>query len=252
MTRNLQPALALFAIGMMELGALGMAKAGFALEWLPLAPWIPLRLALAYVACALMLVCGAGLFAGRTRMWSVRILLPWLVVWQLLRLPDIIRHPGIEGVWESFAEVAVLLAAGLVLLVRFGGGRLAEERGVRLAQLWFGLWLIPIGLSHFFYAAITYGMVPAWMPWRGVWGPVVGVAHIAAGVAVLCGARIGVLSRVAAFVWAAMIGLFTLLIWIPAAAAHPGVLQNWSELSTSWAMAAGALVVAQGWSSESD
>ncbi|HTX75967.1 MAG TPA: hypothetical protein VMD29_07165 [Terracidiphilus sp.] len=253
MTRKLRPAVALFALGMMGLGALGIATGDFADEWQPLIAWSAGRTALGYAAAAVMLACGAALLAERSAKWSARILLPWLAVWQVLRLVPLVRQPGTEGNWEVAGEVAVMLAGGLVLLAgidsmgeRVRLGWLSGKRAVRLAQVWFGVWLIPIGLSHFFYAAITYSMVPAWMPWRGAWGPIVGVAHIVAGIAVLCGARIGVLSRVAARCWAGMIFLFVLLVWTPAVAAHPRAAGNWSELITSWAMAAGAAVVAQG------
>jgi hypothetical protein len=37
-----------------------------------------------------------------------------------------------------------------------------------------------------------------------------------------------------------------MVIWIPTVAAQPRVPQNRLELTMSWAMAAGALVVAQG------
>ena len=168
----------------------------------------------------------------------------------------LVQSPAIEGNWESSAETAVLVAGALVLLACLGGldeqGRmswLAGRRGARLAQLWFGLWLIPIGLSHFLYAKITFNLVPTWMPWREIWGPITGVAHIAAGAGVLCGA-VGVLRgplpRVAAWSWTGMISLFTVLIWIPGVAAAPRVSNNWSELCLSCAIAAAAWAVAQG------
>lgn len=260
MTRKLQPATTLFALGMIALGVYGIATGGFAQEWRPVIAWNAGRIALAYAASLLMLVGGAALPAQRTARMAIRILFPWLIIWQLIKFAFLAQSPGVEVNWESSGETAVLLAGGLMLFASFGGldergplGWLASRRGARLAQLWFGLWLIPIGLSHFFYAKITFSLVPTWMPWRGIWGPMTGVAHIAAGVGVLCGAlgvlrgpRIGGLPRLAAWCWAGMIGLFTVLIWIPKVAAAPRVPDNWSELSVSLAIAAAAWTVAQG------
>lgn len=254
MTHKLQPAFTLFALGMVALGVYGIATGGFAQEWQPVIAWTAGRIALGYAASLLMLACGATLLAQRTAQWSVRILFVWLMVWQLIKFVVVFSGPGVEVNWESSSETAVLLAGCLVLLAFLGGldeggrfGWLAGRRGVRLAELWFGLWLIPLGLSHFFYAKITFNLVPIWMPWRGIWGPITGVAHIAAGVGVLCGARIGALLRVAAWCWAGMISLFTVLIWVPRVAAAPRMSDNWSELCVSLAIAAAAWVMVQPW-----
>jgi len=55
----------------------------------------------------------------------------------------------------------------------------------------------------------------------------------------------GVLSRLAAFAEAGMIGVFTLLVWAPRIVAEPKSRLNWTAFFISWAIAAGAWVVAQ-------
>jgi hypothetical protein len=47
MNRTIQPALSLFAIGMVGLGILALIYGDFALVWQPVAPWIPGRTVLA-------------------------------------------------------------------------------------------------------------------------------------------------------------------------------------------------------------
>ncbi len=45
---DLQPAVSLFAIGMIGLGILALIYGDFAMVWQPVAPWVPGRTALAY------------------------------------------------------------------------------------------------------------------------------------------------------------------------------------------------------------
>jgi hypothetical protein len=61
MTRSQQPALTLFAVGMIGLGILALVHGDFALVWQPVAPWIPGRTVLAYASGLIMLFGGVGL-----------------------------------------------------------------------------------------------------------------------------------------------------------------------------------------------
>ena len=65
LTREQQPALTLFAVGMIGLGVLGLIYGDFAMVWQPVASWVPGRTALAYLAAAVMLVGGAGCCSRR-------------------------------------------------------------------------------------------------------------------------------------------------------------------------------------------
>lgn len=187
-TSNQQPALTLFAIGMMGLGVLALVYGDFALVWQPVATWIPERTALAYGSGMLVLVCGVGLLFRATVAWSVRILLPYLIVWQLLKLPSLFAAPGLEAVWLGFGELAILLAGGWTLFARLAalpdGSPLAfatGDRAVRIARFYFGIWIIPIGLSHIMYANVTAQYVPAWLPYRVGWAYLTGAGQIASG-----------------------------------------------------------------------
>ena len=243
-----QPSLGLLAIGLIGLGVLGLAVGDFAMVWQPVAAWFPARTALAYATGALMLICGAGLFFRATSVWAIRTLFPYLIVWQLLKLPSLFVAPKVEGVYLGFGELAVLLAGGWTLFARLGEVRVPAwfawaigDRGVRIARYYFAVWIIPIGLSHLIYSKETAAFVPAWLPFRTGWAYLTGAGQMASGFGIL----FGVLPRVAAWAEAGQITLYTLLIWLPAIFATPRARLSWTGLWISWAIGAAAWVVAQ-------
>src|ERR1700733_6963940 len=214
MIQKQQPALTLFAVGMIGLGILGLIYGDFALVWQPVASWFPGRTALAYCAAVIMLLGGIGLLFEATVRWAICILCPYLILWALLKVPALVVAPQIEGVWLGFGELAVLLAGGWTLFARLGGvGEdglwrfVTGENGVRAARYFFAVWLIPIGLSHIMYVKETMALVPAWLPSPMFWAYLTGAGQMACGLGVL----FGVLPRVAAFCEAGMISIFGLL-----------------------------------------
>jgi uncharacterized membrane protein len=244
MVREQQPGLTLFAIGMIGLGVVGLVMGDFAMVWQPVAPWFPARTALAYLAAALMLSCGAGLLFRATVKWSVRLLFAYSIVWASLKVPAFVVAWRIEGVWLGFGELAVLMAGAWTLFARLGDAGeswATGDRGVRWARYWFAVWLIPIGLSHWVYPEATAHYVPAWLPDRPFWGYLTGAGQMASGFGVL----FGVLPRVAAWCEAGQITLFTFLVWLPAVFAAPKTRLPWTAFWISWAIGAGAWVVAQ-------
>src|SRR5580692_3992863 len=248
MTRTQQPALTLFAVGMIGLGILALIYGDFALVWQPVAAWVPGRTILAYGSGFLMVLGGIGLLFTTTAAWSARILFSYLIVWALLKVPALVVAPQIEAVWLGFGELAVLLAGGWVLFARLAGLRdrsplafLTGEKGIYLARILFAVSLIPIGLSHLVYVKETVELVPAWLPYRVGWAYLTGAGQIACGVGVL----FSIFPRVAAIAEAGMISLFTLLVWAPAILAAPRTRLPWTAFLISWAIASAAWVVAQ-------
>ncbi len=248
MTRSQQPALTLFAGGMIGLGILALDYGDFALVWQPVAPWIPGRTLLAYGSGLIMLLGGVGLLFRATVAWSIRILFPYLIVWLLVKVPALLVAPQIEAVWLGFGEIAVLMTGGWVLFAKLAGLREGSplrfatgEKGVRLARILFAVSLIPIGLSHIVYVKETAQLVPAWLPYRAGWAYLTGAGQIACGLGVL----FSIFPRVAARAEAGMISLFTLLVWGPAILAAPTTRLPWTAFFISWAIASAAWVVAQ-------
>jgi len=248
MTRSQQPALALFAVGMIGLGILALVYGDFAMVWQPVAPWVPGRTVLAYASGVIMLLGGVGLLLRPTVAWSVRILFPYLIVWVLLKVPALFVAPRMEAVWLGVGELAVLLSGGWVLFARLAELREGSpltfatgENGVRIARMLFAISLLPIGLSHIVYVKETAELVPAWLPYPAGWAYLTGAGQMACGVGVL----FSIFPRVAAWAEAGMISLFTLLVWAPAIFAAPKERLPWTAFFISWAIASAAWVVAQ-------
>jgi uncharacterized membrane protein YphA (DoxX/SURF4 family) len=195
-----------------------------------------------------MVLCGAGLLSKRTASLASDVLLVYLLLWLLLlKLPNVLMEPLQEFNWLGFGEIAMIVAGGWVLFAASRAQRESSklkfatgESGLRTARFLFGLAVIPVGLSHFVYAPQTTGFVPAWLPFRPAWAYLTGAGHIAAGLGVL----FGVFPRLAALLEAAMIGVFTALVWVPLVIETPSQL-NWTGLLISWTIGAAAWVVAE-------
>ncbi|HVC19810.1 MAG TPA: hypothetical protein VNE16_07015 [Vicinamibacterales bacterium] len=231
-----------FASGMIALGVIGLVLRDFALVWGPVPRWVPSSTALACVCAAVPLAAGIALLFRRTAAAAALVLFVYVGLWWwLLKVPEVVMAPLTELTWLDCGMFAILLAGAWTLFADLGGRPfLGGERGMRLARLLFGLSLIPTGLSHFVYASLTVPLIPSWLPYHLGWAYFTGACHLAAGLGVL----FGVLPGLAASLEAAMLGIFTILVWIPRVIAAPATRGNWTELWISWALTAAAAVVA--------
>jgi uncharacterized membrane protein len=245
---------AFFAAVMIWLGVMGLSQGAFVQIWEPVPKWVPAREALAYLCAVISLGSGLGLLWRRTAAVAARVIFASLMVWLLvMRLPNLFFETPVVLVACTFGSTAVMVAAAWVLYVWFAGdhnrkrlGLFTGDTGVRIARALYGLSLIPFGLAHFLYLDATTVLIPGWLPWHVGWAYFTGATFIAAGLAV----TVGVPGRLAAALSTLQMGLFSLIVWVPRA--WKGGLDDfqWGEFVVTWALTAGAWVVADSYRSE--
>jgi uncharacterized membrane protein len=235
----------LFALSLLALGLLSLFSADFALVWQPVPPGIPGRAILACLSGLIMCATGVGLLIPRATAPVTFVLLVYTAIWLLaLHIPNVIAHPLEESNWGGSGEIATLVGASWILYAaaakpgdRWYFASLAGTKAIRWGRILFAIGVPLVGLEHLVYAQQTAGFVPGWLPDQLGWAYFTGIAHIAAGAAIL----FSVLPRLAAALETLMMGIFTLLVWLPAVMANPAQRFNWTALLMS------AVITAAGW-----
>ena len=233
---------------MIAMGVLGLIYGDASMLWEPIPKSLPGRPAAIYLCAAIQLAVGIGLLLSPFVVLACRVLLLFLLLWLvLLKLPALLLAPQVMVSWESFGEIAAMSAGGWCLFAAHAGAwerkhlRFAVgDRGIRVARLLLVAALPMFGLSHFVYHELTASLVPKWVHFALGWTYFTGSASIAAAAGML----LGIYPRLAASLEAAMLWIFTLLVWVPRVVSAPTNQENWAELLISCAIAAGAWLVA--------
>jgi uncharacterized membrane protein YphA (DoxX/SURF4 family) len=205
----------------------------------------PDRTALAYAVAALILVAGAAIEWRRTAAWAAAALTAYyaLIVVIVANGRVILAHPAEYVAYSGTAEQLAIAAGGLIVYAAKARiDPLLAARLTRLGQVAFGVCALLFGGAHFVYLNFTVPLVPKWLPpGQLFWAYATGVAHIAAGAAILTGAK----ARLAAILLTIMYASFTPLVHIPAILADPTNFTNWTENGINLALTGAAWVVAE-------
>jgi uncharacterized membrane protein YphA (DoxX/SURF4 family) len=236
-----------YGLGVMALGILCLVWGDFVLGQ-PVPKDFPARTALAYAAGVFMLVAGAAIEWRRTVAWGAVALTAYyaLIVVVLMDGRLLLRHYAEFGTYSGGAEQLAIAAGGLIVYAASASIDAARAaRLTRVGQLVFGVCALLFGGAHFFYLDITISFVPQWLgSTREFWAYATGVAHIAAGVAILTGVQ----ARLAAILLTVMYASFTPLVHVPRLLAYPSHF-NWSENALNLALIGVAWVVAHSFAS---
>jgi uncharacterized membrane protein len=228
-----------YALGAILLGAVAIWFHDFALQWQPVPAGFPLRVPLAYVSGALLILGGVAVL-GKSFARAGALLLAcayglWLLI---LHGPILVSKPGDLGTWNGVAEVAFMIAGAVTLYAAASGTPSAKfQHGVCLAA---GFSALVFGATHFKYAEFTAGMVPAWLPPSQIfWAFVTGAGHVAAGLSLVSGIK----ASLGATLLAIMMALFVLLVHIPRVAAAPGEHAEWIMLGVALSLSGSAWAI---------
>jgi len=250
-----QPGITLLSVGLIALGALSVMYRDFAYTWQPV-PTFPGREVVALACGLFMIVASIALLFRASAAIAVRVIFPFLLAWQCLKVPSLIAMPRIEGVWLGVGEIAMLFAGGWVLFARLSDlensaffSHITGAKGFRIAQIIFGLAVLPVGLSHIVYAKITASLVPSWLPFRMGFAYLTGIGQMVCGLAIL----FSIWPRIAALIETGMLALFAFLVWGPdtwiaatpkMAGAPAGLRFPLTAFLITWVIGASALLVA--------
>lgn len=243
-TRAAQVAFALLMIG---LGVQGLVIAKFTTAWAPVPVGVPGRALLVYLVAAVSLACGLGLLWQPAAVRAARGLLIAFVIWFLVwRVRALFIASLVEGTWSAGATL-VMIAASWTLFAALATGSDREKfgfatgaRGTRIAQVLYGIAMIPFGYAHFAYLQHTADLVPAWLPWHLGWAYVTGGAFIAAAIGILFNFQ----ARLAVTLSAAMMGVFGLFVWVPVVLKPTVTAGDWGEFASTVALTVAAFAVA--------
>jgi uncharacterized membrane protein len=236
----------LLGAAMMALGAQSVWLKIYVGRLQPIPEWVPGHDAIAYFTGAFLLAVGACLVIGKWARLAATALALMLLLWVVaLYVPQLIAKPT-GGAWFAPFEAFALFGAAwaLAALLPAEKGRLAwdplVDRGRLLGRLCFGISLLPFGTAHFVYHDFVATWIPKWLPAPQFWAYFTGVAHCAAGVAII----VNVMARLAATLAAVMYGSWVVLVHAMRVAATPQDAFEWNGLFVASALCGSALIVA--------
>ncbi len=203
---------------------------------------IPHRGIFIYIAAAIEILGGVFILWSRTaRVGAVAVGVIYLI-FALLGVPFILKHPFVYNGFGNFFEQFSFVAGALILYA--GSGPIASDRTNRLAKFGyysFGICVVSFALEQLFYLPATASLVPKWIgPGQMFWAWATTVAFAFAAISLSTGFK----ARLASQLITAMVLGFGLLVWLPVLVADPHHFANWAEATETLGICASAWIVA--------
>jgi uncharacterized membrane protein YphA (DoxX/SURF4 family) len=191
--------------------------------------------AFVYATATAQIAGGTALLFPRTAKMGAVVLGAVYLVFAAFVVPRIVLKPLVYDRWGNFFEPFSLAVGAAMVYAR------SSAAFARAGRILFGLCVLSFGLEQAFYLDATASLVPRWIPPSPTfWAIATTVCFGLAAFALLPNLQALLAARLVAL----MIGLFGVLVWVPAALAKPRSRFTWSELTETFAIAGAAWIVA--------
>jgi uncharacterized membrane protein len=243
-----------FAISMLFFGGEYFIYASGLKGPIPGPPWLPgsqLGAVLTGAAWIAVAVCIATEKLARlaTTLLGVALLLYVL----FLQLPKLIAQLHNPGPWTSGFELLALMGGAFVLArIETPDGLSFEPTNNVLSHLAtfgrvaFAFALVVFAVQHFLYAKFVATIVPAWIPARLFWSYFVGVAFVAAALAIVTRQ----MARIASILLGIMFLIWVVILHVPRVAAQPRNGDEVTSLLVALAMSGVSFIFAESFASD--
>jgi uncharacterized membrane protein len=244
-----------FGAGLAAIAAQSFIVSDFVTELQPVPGGIGGRTALAYVNGALLFAAAACVVLNFRARLAGLFMTALLTLWVVgLHGPSVIAHPTAGNAWTPALEIFAMAGAALmVTALSPHDSALSREWNARLdgmttiGLLCLAVTLPAFGILHFMYWQYVASVTPAWIPGHTFWAYFTGVAHIAAGIAIIMSVvpALRRLAHLAASSWALMVALWVVLLHVPRVMAHVEARPEWTSLFVAITLCGGGLLTRQ-------
>ncbi len=233
-----------YSLGRYVYGLAAFASGICALAWHEFSALgeVPHRAIFISIAATIEVLGGVAVQWPRTARAGAIALGSIYLIFALLGVPLILKHPLVYNGFGNFFEQFSFVSGAVILYACFGPISSRRTAGLaRFGYYSFGICVASFTLEQFFYLSATASLVPKWVPpGQMFWAIATTAAFALAAIALLTGFK----ARLASQLTMAMILGFGLLVWLPALFADPHHFVNWAEGTETLGIAASAWIVA--------
>ena len=242
-----------FALSMLFFGVEYFIYIGALKGPIPGPPWIPGSHTAAVLVGGVLIAVAVCIVTEKLARLAAALLGVALFLYVLfLQFPRLIAQPHSPDPWTSGFELLALMSGAFVL------ARIETPDGLRLepannilshlvtfGRVVFAIALVVFAVQHFQYAKFVATIVPAWIPARLFWAYFVGVAFIAAALAIVTRK----MARTASILLGTMFFIWVIILHVPRVAAQPRNGNEVTSLLVALAMSGVSFILAESFAS---